>query len=102
MNLCKLKDAPASLIDLLSKAYAFETLEMRRYRDKETFDLFDFPGTSPEAFDKLTHKYEAFVGNHRNGFNVSKLGIKFLARLPVEQPRMDAWDAFAIANRKAG
>jgi hypothetical protein len=78
-----LKDAPEALIAILVKVHVYETTEMRRYRDRETFDLFDFPGTSPRAFDLLKDRYGALTGNYRNGFNVSAIGLKFLAKLPV-------------------
>lgn len=95
MHRKKLKDAPAALIALLGKLYAYETHEMHR----ETFDPFDFPGTSPHAFDLLKGKYEALSGNHRNGFNVTPTAIKFLSKLPPVPARIDAYDAFIAANR---
>lgn len=48
---------------------------------KAEYDMFDFPGVSPSVFDELADRYEAIVGNHRDGWRISRAGAVFAAKL---------------------
>ena len=58
-----------------------EILQRMHLSNKACWDLFDFPGTSPDVLDQLKRRYEAIDGNHRDGFTISRIGANFAAKL---------------------
>lgn len=62
-----------------------EILQRMHLSTKTCWDLFDFPGTSPDALDQLSNRYFAINGNHRDGFTISKVGANFAAKLGIGQ-----------------
>lgn len=56
-------------------------LSKMHFGKKAEYDMFDFPGISPSVFDELSDRYEAIVGNHRDGWRISRAGAVFAAKL---------------------
>jgi hypothetical protein len=52
---------------------------------KAEYDMFDFPGIAPSIFDELSDRYGALVGNHRDGWRISRIGAAFAAKLETVQ-----------------
>lgn len=47
---------------------------------KVSFDLFDFPGSRASMLDTMMVKFGVVVGNHANGFSISKRGADYAAK----------------------
>lgn len=67
-----LKFATATQRTILSKMH---------FGKKTEYDMFDFPGISPSELDELSDRYEAIIGNHRDGWRTTRVGAVFASKL---------------------
>jgi hypothetical protein len=68
-------------------------LSKMHFGGKAEYDMFDFPGVSPSVFDELSDRYEAIIGNHRDGWRLTRSGANFAAMRDggaVAEPRNGA------------